>query len=125
MFVVGDLGGVRRRLGLRVLDAALDVVEGNLEHLSFDVNGDGIQKGVNERTCGGGAARVEDIGELGHWSQERSRPGLAAVRRRSGAAGETFAESVPAVAEGDVGGAAEAVMTEFLAEKVFGFMVFP
>ena len=42
MFVVGDLGGVRHRLGLRVLNTALDVVKGNLEHLPFDVNGDEI-----------------------------------------------------------------------------------
>ena len=57
------------------------------------------QKGAKERMCGGGAARVEDTGEPGRWSRERLRPGLAAVRRRSGAEGGTFAESVPAVAE--------------------------
>ena len=82
------------------------------------------QRGANERLCGGGAARVEDIGELGRWSRERSRPELAAVRKRRGPEGKMFAESVPGVAEGDVGGAAEAVMAEFLAKKAFGFMVF-
>ena len=82
------------------------------------------QKSANERMCGVWAARVEDIRDLGHWSRKGSRPGMAAVRRRSGAEGETFAESVPTVAEGDVEGAAEAVMVEFLAEKVFGSMAF-
>ena len=82
------------------------------------------QKGAKGRMCGGGAARGEDTGELGRWSLERSRPGLAVVRRRSEAEGETFAESVPAVANGDAGGAAEAVMAGFLLEKVLGFIVF-
>ena len=82
------------------------------------------QKGAKGRICGGGAARVEDTGELGRWSLERSSPGLAAVRRRSGAEGETFDESVPAVVDGDAGGATEAVMAGFLLEKVLGFVVF-
>ena len=56
------------------------------------------QKGANARICGGGAARVLDTGELGRWSLERPDPGLAAVRSRSGAEGETFAEAVPAAA---------------------------
>ena len=73
------------------------------------------QKGASERMCGGGGARVEDIGELG----------LAAVRRRSGVEGQTFDESVPPVAEGDVGGATEAVMAGFLTEKVFGVYGLP
>ena len=81
------------------------------------------QKGANASICGGTAARVEDTGELGRWSWERSSPGLAAVRRRSGAEGETFAESVPAVAEGEVGGAAEAVMVLFFVEKGMMFLV--
>ena len=45
--------------------------------------------------CGGGAARIEDTEELGRWSRERPSPGPAAVRRRKGAKGEAFAESVP------------------------------
>ena len=81
-------------------------------------------KGAKGRMCGGGAARVDDAGELGRWSLERSSPGLAAVRRESGAEGETFAESVPAVAESDAGSAAGAAKAEFLFENDFGFMVF-
>ena len=46
------------------------------------------------------------------------------MRRKSGAEGETLAESVPAVAEGDAGGAAEAAMAGFLLENVLEFMVF-
>ena len=74
--------------------------------------------------CGGGVVRVEEIGELGRWSRERPSPGFATVRRRSGAEGETFAESVPAVAEGDARGAAEPAMAGFLLENVLEFMVF-
>ena len=81
------------------------------------------QKRANARMCGGGAARVEDTGELGRWSRERSSPGWAAVRRRSEAEGETFTESVPAVAEDEVGGAAEAAMVGFFAGTVLVFMV--
>ena len=81
------------------------------------------QKGANARMCGGGSARVEDTGERGYWSRERSSPGWAAVRRKSGAEGETFAKSVPASGEGEVGGAAEAAMARFFAAKVLGFMV--
>ena len=39
------------------------------------------------------------------------------MRRRSGAEGETFAESVPAVVEDEVGGAAEVAMAGFFAAK--------
>ena len=74
------------------------------------------QKGANARMCAGGAARVEETGELGRWSRERSSPGWAAGRRRSGAEGETVAESVPAVADGEVGGAVEVVMVFFVGE---------
>ena len=81
------------------------------------------QKGANARICGGIAARVEDTVELGRWSRARSSPGLAAVRRRSGAKGETFAESVPAVAEGEVGGAAEVAMVLFFVGKGMMFLV--
>ena len=52
-----------------------------------------------------------------------AEPGSAAVRRRSEAEGETFAESVPTVAEGDVEGAAEAAMAGFLLE-ILEFMFF-
>ena len=45
------------------------------------------------------------------------------MRRRSRAEGETVAESVPAVAGGEVGGAAKASMVGFLAGKVLMFMV--
>ena len=44
---------------------------------------------------GGGAARVEETGELGRWSREWPSPGPAAVRRRKGAVDEAFAKSVP------------------------------
>ena len=74
--------------------------------------------------CGGGAARVEETEDLGRWSRERPSPGFAVVRRRSGAEGETCAESVPAVAEGDVGAAAEAAMAGFLLEEILKFMFF-
>ena len=52
--------------------------------------------------CVGGAARVEEIGELGHWSWEQPSPGFTAARRRKGAIGKAFTESVPLHAEGDV-----------------------
>ena len=39
-----------------------------------------------------------DTGELGRWFLERTDPGFAAVRKRSGVEGETFAEAVPTVA---------------------------
>ena len=81
------------------------------------------QKGANARMCAGGAARVEETGELGRWFRERSSPGWAAVRRRSGAEGETVAESVPEVAEGEVGGVAEVVMVVFFAGKGLMFLV--
>ena len=68
--------------------------------------------------CGGGAVRVEETGELGRWSRERPSPGPVAVRRRSGAEGVTFADSVPTVAEGDVGGAAEAATAGFLLKSL-------
>ena len=64
--------------------------------------------------CGGGAASVEETGELGRWSREWLSSGSAAVRRRRGAKGETFAEFVPVGAEGDIGAAAEVTMTGFL-----------
>ena len=81
------------------------------------------QKGVNARMCGGRAARVEDTGELRRWSRERSSPGWVAVRKRSEAERDTFAESVPPVAEGEVDGAAEAAMAGFFVAKVLGFMI--
>ena len=74
------------------------------------------QKGANARMFADQAAKVEETGELGRWSRERSSPGWAAVRRRSGAEGETVAESVPAVADGKVGGAAEVAMVFFVGE---------
>ena len=37
---VSELNGVCRRPGLRLLEAALDVVERDPEHLLFDVGGD-------------------------------------------------------------------------------------
>ena len=43
---------------------------------------------------GGGAGKVEETGELRRWSLERPSPGPAAARRRGGAVGEAFAESV-------------------------------
>ena len=64
--------------------------------------------------CDGAAMRVDETGELGRWSREQSSPGFAAVRRRSGAESKTFAESVPAVAEGDVEAAAKADMAGVL-----------
>ena len=45
------------------------------------------------------------------------------MRRRSGEEGETFSESVSAVAEGDVGAAAEAAMARFSLEEILEFMV--
>ena len=66
------------------------------------------------RLCNGGAARVEETGELGRWSRERPSRGPAAVRRRRGAAGMVVAESVPVGAGGDVGAAAEVLMAGFL-----------
>ena len=112
VLIVRELCGSGRRLGLRVIDALFRIVKRDLEHLLFDAGGMVSQKGANARMCGGGAVRVEDTGELGRWSRERSSPGWAAVRRRSGEEGETFAESVPAVAEGEVGRAAEAAMQQ-------------
>ena len=50
---------------------------------------------------GGGAAKVEETGELGRWSLERPSPGPAAARRRREAVGEAFAESVALYAESD------------------------
>ena len=76
------------------------------------------QKGANARMCAGGAARVKETGELGRWSREWSSPGWAAVRRRSGAEGETVPESVPAVTEGEVGGASEVAMVLFFVGNV-------
>ena len=73
--------------------------------------------------CGGGAVRVEETGKLGCWSRERPSPGSVAMRRRSGAEGETFAESVPTVAESVVGGAAETAFAGFLLE-ILEFMFF-
>ena len=70
----------------------------------------------------GASDRVEESGELGHWSRERPSPGFAAVSRRSGAEGETFAESVSAVVEGDVRAAAEAAMARFPLEEILEFM---
>ena len=81
------------------------------------------QRWVKWRMCGGGAARAEETGELGRWSQQQPSPGSAAVCRRRGAEGETFAEYVPAGAEGDVGAAAEAAMAEFLL-KILEVMLF-
>ena len=52
--------------------------------------------------------------EAGALVPKRPSPGSAAVRRRSGAEGETFAESVPAGAKGDLGAAAMAAMAGFL-----------
>ena len=72
--------------------------------------------------CAGGAARVEETGELGRWSRERSCPGWAAVLRRSGAEGETVAESVPAVAGGEAGGTAEVAMVLFFVGNVLLFL---
>ena len=73
--------------------------------------------------CGGGAARVEESGELGRWPRERPSPGSAAVRKRSGAEGKMFAESVPAGAECDVGAAAEAAMAGFLLLEILVFIL--
>ena len=42
VLVVRELYGSGRRLGLRVFDALFHVVEGDLEHLLFDVGGDGV-----------------------------------------------------------------------------------
>ena len=74
--------------------------------------------------CGGGAARVEETGEMGRWPWKRPSPGFATVRRSSGAEGKMFAESLPAVAEGDVGAAAEAAMAGFLLLEILEFMFF-
>ena len=65
------------------------------------------QKGANALMCVDGAASDEVTGELGRWFRARSRLGWAAARRRSGADGETVAESVPAVAREEVGCSAE------------------
>ena len=73
--------------------------------------------------CGGGAARVEESGELGRWPRERPSPGSAAVRTRSGAEGKTFAKSVPAGAECDVGATAEAAMAGFLLLETLMFIL--
>ena len=59
--------------------------------------------------CGGGAARVEETKELRRWSRERPSSGPAAARRRRGALGEAFAESVPLWAEGEAGLAVEVI----------------
>ena len=73
--------------------------------------------------CGGGAARVEETGELGRLSRKRPSPGSAAVRRRSGAESETFTESVLAGTECDVGAAAKAAMAGFLLLMILVFIL--
>ena len=123
VLIVRELCGSDSRYGLRVFDALFHVVKGTWNICCLMSAGMVYQKGANARMCGGGSARVEDAGELGRWSQEQSSPGWATVRRKRGAEGETFAKSVPAVAEGEVGGTAEAAMAGFFAAKVLGFMV--
>ena len=59
--------------------------------------------------CSGVVARVEETGELGRLSRERPCPAPAAARRRRGALGEAFAESVPLWAKGEAGLAVEII----------------
>ena len=67
VLVVRELCGSGRRLGLRVFDASFHVVEGGLEHLPFDVDGDGVPergKRTHVRRWGGQSGGYRGAGAL-------------------------------------------------------------
>ena len=67
VLVVRELCGSGRRLGLRVFDALFHVVKGDLEHLPFDVDGDGVPergKRIHVRRWGGQSGGYRGAGAL-------------------------------------------------------------
>ena len=114
MLGIGELGGVCSHLGLRLLEDALDVGKWDALHLPLDVVRYRILEVSEVAHVRRGSGKGRGDREAGALVPERPSPGSAAVRKRTGAEGETFSESVPAGVEGDVGAAAKAAIAGFL-----------